>query len=425
MKKLITLLLVLTGMVSTANAWTDVYLRCNVTPSGKSNAWDNDLDHFSKINDNDFVLKIDGSIIHEGALWFRANVYGWGQVSPAKNDNDNIDMTGDYAYNTSWTGTTYYFIIQQKASANAIYIRVKWDKTVGTTQYFNLYALVTEDSYTVTYTDPYDWNGVSAFAQYNDIPLNGTGAGGSMSGSHPNYSVTIPAKPGAKITFAKTADAGNKTSELDFVNKGNYTYSGLQTVKASISSVGYATFSSAKALDFSSEGTIEACKAAVDAYGNITYTKVTSVAANEGVLLRRADKTIASAASDIPLHANQSVAANTGNQFVAITAKQKLDKVTETGYTNFILAKPAEVLGFFKVNDSGSWCNAGTAYLKVADGSIPSARDFFALDDETTSIEAVKAAPVANGEYYNLSGQRVAQPTKGLYIVNGKKLINK
>ena len=30
-----------------------------------------------------------------------------------------------------------------------------------------------------------------------------------------------------------------------------------------------------------------------------------------------------------------------------------------------------------------------------------------------------------HNEIYNLSGQRVSQPTKGLYIVNGKKVVLK
>ena len=42
----------------------------------------------------------------------------------------------------------------------------------------------------------------------------------------------------------------------------------------------------------------------------------------------------------------------------------------------------------------------------------------------TTGIETVKAVET-KGEFFNLAGQRVAQPTKGLYIVNGKKAIIK
>ena len=43
-----------------------------------------------------------------------------------------------------------------------------------------------------------------------------------------------------------------------------------------------------------------------------------------------------------------------------------------------------------------------------------------------TAISRVEARQkAANGEFFNLSGQRVAQPTKGLYIINGKKVVVK
>ena len=46
--------------------------------------------------------------------------------------------------------------------------------------------------------------------------------------------------------------------------------------------------------------------------------------------------------------------------------------------------------------------------------------------EETTAIENVKkGADTTNGIYYNVAGLRVAKPTKGLYIVDGKKVIVK
>ena len=43
-----------------------------------------------------------------------------------------------------------------------------------------------------------------------------------------------------------------------------------------------------------------------------------------------------------------------------------------------------------------------------------------------TAISRVEARQkAANGEFFNLAGQRVAQPTKGLYIINGKKVVIK
>ena len=47
------------------------------------------------------------------------------------------------------------------------------------------------------------------------------------------------------------------------------------------------------------------------------------------------------------------------------------------------------------------------------------------LDPNATGIEKVSGFKfqVSSSEFYNLAGQRVAHPTKGLYIVNGKKVI--
>lgn len=52
--------------------------------------------------------------------------------------------------------------------------------------------------------------------------------------------------------------------------------------------------------------------------------------------------------------------------------------------------------------------------------------DIILVKKDGTAISAVKAQKAAaEGEYFNLAGQRVAQPTKGLYIVNGKKVVIK
>lgn len=48
------------------------------------------------------------------------------------------------------------------------------------------------------------------------------------------------------------------------------------------------------------------------------------------------------------------------------------------------------------------------------------------VDDfaETTGVQNVLGATTSteDGVLYNLSGQRVCSPTKGLYIINGKKI---
>ena len=53
------------------------------------------------------------------------------------------------------------------------------------------------------------------------------------------------------------------------------------------------------------------------------------------------------------------------------------------------------------------------------------ARGIFELDDDATGIKQVETSKQNAEGFYNLAGQRIAQPTKGLYIVNGKKVIIK
>ena len=199
---------------------------------------------------------------------------------------------------------------------------------------------------------------------------------------------------------------------------------GPSTVPVSVTADGYATLCPNVNLDFTSATAIEACKASVTTGGVITLTKVNTVKAGEGVLLRSISGGAAN--EDIPVIA--SADANAENAFVGIPAKIQLAQSTETGYTNYILSKKSDVMGFYKVNAAGSWCKAGSAYLKVADDLAP-ARGFFALDEEeTTGIcdkRIVKIDESANATVFDLQGRRVAQPKKGLYINNGRKVVIK
>lgn len=411
MKKLITLLLVLTGMVSTASAWT-------ATLKGSFDSWGSGV-AFTNINDNEMFVKISGDFIHSSTLYFKAYINDKGERGPGS--DTSINTNGTLSSYTNSTGGAY--TISQNANAEDIYIYLKKGDS---DDWWAFAALVVEDytSYPVKFSST--WGSVNAYVYNGYFPIYGKWPGTVLSSTSGSCTTTISALPGSKVIFTNGLSGDdNKTGDLDLVQNGVYSKaSGLSAITASITAVGYATFSSLKAVDFTDEETIEACKASVDGSGNITYTKVTSVAAGEGVLLRRADKTIAAASSDIPLNADQSVSANSGNDFVGITSLMQVAQ-TMGGKNAYILAKPdAKPLGFYKpATGDGSWCGAGTAYLATT--YTPGARGFFGLDDDATSIEAVKAEQKMNGECYNLAGQRVAQPTKGLYIVNGKKYIVK
>lgn len=88
--------------------------------------------------------------------------------------------------------------------------------------------------------------------------------------------------------------------------------------------------------------------------------------------------------------------------------------------TLYGLAKKNDVVGFYKIS-SESAVPAWAIYMQITSSSAPG---FLGFGDNATNIEVVKSVK-NNGEFFNLAGQRVANPTKGLYIVNGKKYIVK
>lgn len=181
---------------------------------------------------------------------------------------------------------------------------------------------------------------------------------------------------------------------------------------------GYATFSSAYNV-IPGEGLTAKYASAVDASGRITWTEYpsTGIAANQGALL------IGTAGKTYKFTPATSASAPSPNFLKPIIEKTQLtDK--EGDNTNYILTKVGSgPLAFYKVNANRSWCSAGTAYLST---SATSARGYFSLWEDATSIEGIATeSENENLPVYDLQGRRVTSPQKGLYIVNGKKVVIK
>ena len=115
--------------------------------------------------------------------------------------------------------------------------------------------------------------------------------------------------------------------------------------------------------------------------------------------------------------------------FMVGTLSAKTINETDGEYTNYYLSNGSFGIGFYKVNGSVE-IKANRAYLPLLKNEVSGTRSFIGLDFEdgeegTTGISEAPQSLAEKDVYYNLQGQRVDNPSKGLYIKNGRKVVIK
>lgn len=89
----------------------------------------------------------------------------------------------------------------------------------------------------------------------------------------------------------------------------------------------------------------------------------------------------------------------------------------------YVLHNGSNGVGFYQLKGNGT-IGAHKAYM-VINTSAP-AKEFYLLDNSLTGISTVKQSESQADEViYDLQGRRITNPVKGLYIVNGKKVVIK
>lgn len=190
----------------------------------------------------------------------------------------------------------------------------------------------------------------------------------------------------------------------------------------------YTTFCSTADLNFASVTGLKAYIVSGYDEGYVLMTHVTNVPAGTGLVLYGTS----GQSYDIPAGNGRAVLSNL---LIGVTESTTIYK-TEGEYTNYILARGTDgTIGFHPLKSASSTLGAGKAYLHLPTWAVetPSGARSFRLiaDDGTTFDETTGIADLqteqGSAEYFDLQGRKVTVSSinKGLYIVNGRKVILK
>jgi len=178
----------------------------------------------------------------------------------------------------------------------------------------------------------------------------------------------------------------------------------------------YTTFCRDFDVDFSAATGLKAGVATTDLNGTMLKLIVkTSIPAGTGVVLKKLNE------GEYKLKiAEESPEAIVGNKLVGVVAPTAIPQ-TDGDNTNFVLKDGV----FKKVSADNNTLPAGKAYLQLTTSSTTRSLSF-SFEDDVTGIDTTTIqTQTEDGHCYNLAGLHVGNSTKGLYIINGKKVVVK
>ena len=316
----------------------------------------------------------------------------------------------------------------------AYYIVTKGDNNVWTTK-----AQMTENEgvFTYTFTGKYNqgviFNIVPNTALNNDLTQVDTWDDVYVPVSSGNYWVEFKDYP--EISLEKTSNivgfifkASGATTTITYNPAQNVDKIAItNTAEATVSEAGYATYSNSWDYKVVGNGLkVYVVKGVADGEADMVELAAgAGIPAYTGVVIE------ADAGSYTVTPAEEATADVTGNllvgsgDYVYGISGDFGQGANPRYYTAYILAKKGTDVGFYKFDSSdGIVLDPHKAFLAVPKNGDSDAPAFIGFGD-TTGIVNVNRETITNNQYYTLDGRRVENPTKGLYIVNGKKVVIK
>ena len=218
------------------------------------------------------------------------------------------------------------------------------------------------------------------------------------------------------VVYIIPQDGAFYFEEISFVP----TTATAMTKDITIPTVGWATFSATQNYKWTSED----LKAYYVSSTTSGVAHLEEIAKNDGIPACTGVLLYKDGGGDITLTSAESATAIGTNYLKANLAAYTIAAVT--GVTNYVLVKKSnsDKVEFVKVGETSAALGAGKSYLQIVTPSSP-APAFYSIGLDNNSVTGISqpvVKDVEDGAYYNLMGQRVDHPTKGIYIHNGKKI---
>ena len=257
----------------------------------------------------------------------------------------------------------------------------------------------------------------------SETSMKVTVTGGKIDSKSSATSSSLATKKWTTIEYDIVASSTSMTLDFQAVTNNRVWLDDVSVTTPSTATVtlnkyGYATYCSVNPMDFSSTTGYTAWRVSDISGETITFSKITeAIKGGQGVLLYNKNADGVNTTNVTVSFANSSkVYDSDENLFVGTTAPLYVEKDEYIGLSGD---------KFVYVNAAGN-VPAGKALLPASAISAGARQFVFLFDEDATGIAEMKTLNIGENEnYYNLNGQKVENPTKGLYIVNGRKVVIK
>ena len=284
-----------------------------------------------------------------------------------------------------------------------------------------------DDVIRVTFTNAVSDNQINVRnSSYTDL-IDGTFSGFTVQDDAQTAEYVIPNAEVLESIQLNGIIVSGKNATVTKIELLTYTES-YDAVPATIGEDGIATFSSSKHLSFAEAGITPYYASEING-DKVTLTSVDNKTTwgYQGYVLRGKEGSY-----DIPVIEESEAAYPSGTNHLKATSDYAADlpRSEEAGKYLYIFAKNnnGSDIGFYHLGGTYKLA-AHRAYLCTDTDVTPTAGARVSLlfsDDETTAVQTIEAIERPQSDkIYNISGQQVVKPTRGFYIINGKKVIIK